>query len=104
MSKWGCKCWASTYGYLAPLSDKDANLTYQTCLTIQVMVQGGSYAIYTSSAAAPVGMDLVSACRRTCLQAQAAVPSRRQHHLPQPSSSRQEVFSTACLDFHVCPA
>ncbi|CAL5219472.1 g1307 [Coccomyxa viridis] len=37
---------------------------------------GGSYGIYTSSAAAPVGMDLVSICRHTCLQAQAAVPSQ----------------------------
>ena len=41
-----------------------------------VMVQGGSYGVYTSSTAAPMGMDLVSICRRTCLQAQAAVPSQ----------------------------
>ena len=46
------------------------------CPTVQIAVQGGSYALYTSSAVVPVGMDLVSTCRRTCLQAQAAAPSQ----------------------------
>ena len=40
------------------------------------MVQGGSYAIYSSSSSSPVGMDLVEACRRTCQQMQAAAPSQ----------------------------